>query len=41
LGAVSKRLAITEDIWQQALEKMVPKKALEINLRAFKMGRDL
>lgn len=41
LGAVSKRLAVTEDIWRQALEKMVPKKALEINLKAFKMGRDL
>lgn len=41
LGAVSKRLAVTEEIWHQALEKMVPKKALEINLKAFKMGRDL
>lgn len=41
LGAVSKRLAITEDIWQQALEKMVPRKVLEINLKAFQMGRDL
>lgn len=41
LGAVSKRLAITDDIWRQALEKMVPRKALEINLMAFQMGRDL
>lgn len=41
LGAVSKRLAITEDIWHQALEKMVPKKALEINLKAFNLGRSL
>ena len=33
LGAVSKRLKIEDTIWQQALEKMVPKKALEINLK--------
>lgn len=41
LGAVSKRLMIAEEIWQQALEKMVPKKALEINLKAFQSGRSL
>jgi indolepyruvate ferredoxin oxidoreductase, beta subunit len=41
LGAVSKRLTIAENFWLAALEKMVPKKALEINLRAFQMGRSL
>ena len=41
LGAVSKRLQIADAVWQQALEKMVPKKALEINLKAFDMGREL
>lgn len=41
LGAVSKRLNIEETVWQQALEKMVPKKALEINLKAFAFGREL
>lgn len=41
LGAVSKRLAISDEIWQQALEKMVPKKALAINLKAFALGRAL
>ena len=41
LGAVSKRLMIAEEIWLQALEKMVPKKALEINLKAFQSGRSL
>lgn len=40
LGAVSKRLAIAEEFWMKALEKMVPPKALEINKQAFKMGRD-
>jgi indolepyruvate ferredoxin oxidoreductase beta subunit len=41
LGAVSKRLEIKDDVWQKALEKMVPKKALDINLKAFAMGREL
>lgn len=41
LGAVSKRLPIEETIWQQALEKMVPRKALEVNRTAFALGRAL
>jgi len=31
LGAVSRRLDIAEQYWLEALEKMVPKKALEVN----------
>ena len=41
LGAVSKRLDIEEKYWIEAIEKMVPKKALEVNLAAFRMGRAL
>ena len=41
LGAVSRRLDIAEQYWLEALEKMVPKKALEVNKRAFQMGRAL
>jgi len=41
LGAVSRKLDISEAIWMQALEKMAPKKALEINRQAFTMGRSL
>lgn len=41
LGGVSSRLDISDDIWQQAIGKMVPKKALDMNLKAFFMGRDL
>ncbi|MBJ6800780.1 indolepyruvate oxidoreductase subunit beta [Geomonas propionica] len=41
LGAVSKRLDIEEKYWLEAIEKMVPKKALEVNLKAFQMGRGL
>ena len=41
LGAVSKRLEIAEIFWLQALEKMVPPKALEVNLKAFQLGRGL
>lgn len=41
LGAVSTRLLIDEKHWLAALEKMVPARALEVNLRAFHMGRTL
>ena len=41
LGAVSRRLAIAEKFWMRALEKMVPPKALEVNIRAFLIGREL
>jgi indolepyruvate ferredoxin oxidoreductase beta subunit len=40
LGAISKRLSISEAYWLKALEKMVPVKALEINERAFLLGRE-
>lgn len=39
LGAVSRRLEIDGTFWQQALEKMVPKRFLEENLKAFELGR--
>lgn len=41
LGAVSKRLDIAEEYWLKALEKMVPRKALEVNRKAFQQGRAL
>ncbi len=41
LGAVSRRLDIPEHYWTQALEKMVPKKALDVNEKAFQLGREL
>jgi indolepyruvate ferredoxin oxidoreductase beta subunit len=41
LGAVSKHLQLDESAWQQALQKMVPAKALAANLKAFKSGRSL
>ncbi|MRR05932.1 MAG: indolepyruvate oxidoreductase subunit beta, partial [Deltaproteobacteria bacterium] len=41
LGAVSRRLDIAESYWMQALEKMVPSKALEVNRNAFQLGREL
>jgi indolepyruvate ferredoxin oxidoreductase beta subunit len=41
LGAVSKRLNISEEFWMNALEKMVPAKALEVNKKAFRLGREL
>ena len=41
LGAVSRRLDIAEEYWLKSLEKMVPTKALGVNLKAFAIGRSL
>lgn len=41
LGAVSKRLDVAEEYWFQALEAMVPRKALDVNRKAFMLGRGL
>jgi len=41
LGAVSKRLDVAEEYWLQALEQMVPRKALDVNRKAFLLGREL
>jgi indolepyruvate ferredoxin oxidoreductase beta subunit len=41
LGAVAKLLDIPEEFWFKALERMVPAKALEVNRKAFLMGRTL
>jgi indolepyruvate ferredoxin oxidoreductase beta subunit len=41
LGAVSKRMQIEEKYWLEAIERMVPKKALAVNLKAFEVGRSL
>lgn len=40
LGAVSRKLDIAEQHWMKALEKMVPSRALDVNRKAFQMGRD-
>jgi len=41
LGAVSRRLPIEEQFWLAALEKMVPAKAISVNVTAFNRGRSL
>ncbi len=41
LGALSKNIDIDASYWEQTLEKMVPAKYLEENLKAFRLGRDL
>jgi indolepyruvate ferredoxin oxidoreductase beta subunit len=41
LGVVSKHLDIDVSFWEKAVAKMVPAKALEINLLAFKAGRSI
>jgi indolepyruvate ferredoxin oxidoreductase beta subunit len=41
LGAVSRRLDIPEEFWMEAMGKMVPAKAIEVNRKAFLAGRNL
>lgn len=41
LGAVAKRLDIPDECWQKAIERMVPSKALDVNRKAFQLGRAL
>lgn len=41
LGALSQRIDVAERYWLEAIEKLVPKKALEINQQAFRKGRSL
>lgn len=41
LGAVSGKIDLPEDIWEKAITKMVPGKALDVNMKAFRMGRSL
>ncbi|MDU0457345.1 MAG: indolepyruvate oxidoreductase subunit beta [Geobacteraceae bacterium] len=40
LGAVSRKLDIAEQHWMKALEKMVPSRALDVNKKAFQLGRE-
>jgi len=40
LGAVSRGLDITEEFWLEALRAMVSEKVLDVNIKAFKLGRE-
>ena len=40
LGRLSKQFDFTEDEWMQAIEQSVPAKFLELNKKAFLLGRD-
>jgi indolepyruvate ferredoxin oxidoreductase beta subunit len=38
LGHLSRYLDVSPDIWHSVIRQRVPKKAVDINLRAFEMG---
>ena len=40
MGVVSKKLPFDESVWQTALEQCVPAKFLELNKKAFALGRE-
>ena len=41
LGAISSKLDFTEKTWKEAIKSRVPKKHIELNLKAFDEGRKL
>lgn len=41
IGALSVHLDIPVDVWRKVIESRVPPETLDINLKAFKMGRKL
>jgi indolepyruvate ferredoxin oxidoreductase, beta subunit len=40
LGALSKIMDFSENAWEEALRKRVPAKFLDVNMKAFKLGRE-
>ncbi|MBR4555704.1 MAG: indolepyruvate oxidoreductase subunit beta [Ruminococcus sp.] len=40
MGVVSKKMQFDESVWQAALEQCVPAKFLELNKKAFALGRE-
>ena len=40
LGALSNILDLDRELWLKALEKMIPARLLEVNLKAFELGRN-
>jgi indolepyruvate ferredoxin oxidoreductase, beta subunit len=41
LGILSKFVNISNPSWEQAIEKLVPQGTLEVNLKAFQLGKEL
>jgi indolepyruvate ferredoxin oxidoreductase beta subunit len=41
VGALSRHVDFSEDVWQKALEASIPAKILALNREAFRLGRDL
>ncbi len=39
LGALSRKLEFDVDLWLKALNKMIPERLLDVNLKAFELGR--
>jgi len=40
VGALSRRLDFSEELWTHSLRDNLPPKLLELNLQAFALGRD-
>ena len=40
VGAASNFIPIKEDVWEEVLKQSVPSKVLDVNLKAFKLGKE-
>lgn len=40
MGALSKKLDFSDEVWQKAIEECVPSKFLELNKKAFELGKN-
>lgn len=41
LGVVSKKLPFSDEEWKRVIEKRVPKAYIELNIKAFKLGKNM
>ena len=41
MGVLSTKMGFDESIWEKALEECVPAKFLELNKKAFELGRNM
>ena len=41
MGLMSSKMQIAEEVWIEAIKACVPEKFLELNLKAFSLGRNM
>jgi indolepyruvate ferredoxin oxidoreductase beta subunit len=41
MGLISSKMSFDESVWKEAIKNCVPEKFLELNLKAFELGRNI